>query len=48
MQTNNITIVLGCMDLDYAIWVEQPPILTKDSTTEQKKDFMKNGSVQTT
>ncbi|KAI0519248.1 hypothetical protein KFK09_006690 [Dendrobium nobile] len=37
----HITIVLGCMDLDYAIWTEHPPALTAENTIEQMANFEK-------
>ena len=37
----HITILLRCMDLDYAIRTEQPLGLTNDSTTEQMANFEK-------
>src|SRR4051812_10875779 len=37
----NMRIVLGCMDLDLALWTEQPPSLTAASTPNQRKDFEK-------
>ena len=39
----HITILLGCMDLDYAIWIERPPVLTNDSTAKQRANFEKWG-----
>lgn len=35
----HIIIVLGCMDLDHAIRVEQPPTLIEDSITKQEAIF---------
>ena len=32
----HIIIVLGCMDLDYALRKDHPPNLTSASTTEQR------------
>ncbi|KAL2466677.1 hypothetical protein Adt_42528 [Abeliophyllum distichum] len=37
----NIMIVLGCMDLDLALRIEQPPALTTESSTEAKRDIEK-------
>ncbi|RVW70885.1 hypothetical protein CK203_061436 [Vitis vinifera] len=37
----HITILLGCMDLDYAIRTEQPLAFTNDSTVEQRTNFEK-------
>ena len=37
----HITILLGCMDLDYAIQTKQPPALTNDSTAKQRANFEK-------
>ena len=37
----NITILLGYMDLDYLIQIEQPFALTNDSITEQRVNFKK-------
>ncbi|KAK6160360.1 hypothetical protein DH2020_003741 [Rehmannia glutinosa] len=37
----NILIILGCMDLDYALRVEQPPSLTDASSAEEKRNFEK-------
>ena len=37
----HITIVLGCMDLDYAIRIEQPPALTNESTAEERANYEK-------
>ena len=34
-----IMIVLGCMDLDYVTWVEQPLVLTIESTTDQRANY---------
>nr|KAJ0196546.1 hypothetical protein LSAT_V11C700361840 [Lactuca sativa] len=36
----NIMLVLGCMDLDLALWIEQP-ILTATSSVENKRDAEK-------
>ncbi|XP_020682407.1 uncharacterized protein LOC110099552 [Dendrobium catenatum] len=38
---DHITIVLGYMDLDYAIRTERPPALTEESTIEQRANFEK-------
>ncbi|KAF1867862.1 hypothetical protein Lal_00012758 [Lupinus albus] len=35
----NMEIVLGCMDLDYALRVEQPPPPLESSTSEERKDY---------
>ena len=35
----NVLIVLGCMDLDLALRIYQPPPLTTDSFTKAKKEF---------
>ena len=35
----NVLIVLGYMDLDFAIRIEQPPPLTMDSSIEAKSEF---------
>ena len=32
-------IVLGHMDLDYAIQFEQPPVLTNESSTDQRANY---------
>ncbi|KAF1866837.1 hypothetical protein Lal_00018223 [Lupinus albus] len=37
----NMEIVLGCMDLDYALRVEQPPPPLESSTSEEMKDYEK-------
>ncbi|KAK6137862.1 hypothetical protein DH2020_028390 [Rehmannia glutinosa] len=37
----NILIILGCMDLDYALRVDQPPFLTDASSAEEKRNFEK-------
>ena len=37
----NITILLGYMDLNYLIQIEQPSALTNDSITEQRVNFKK-------
>ena len=37
----DILIVLGCMDLDYALRADSPPALTAESTSDEKKDFEK-------
>ncbi|KAF1876632.1 hypothetical protein Lal_00030045 [Lupinus albus] len=37
----NMEIVLGCMDLDYALRVEQPPPPLESSTSEERKDYEK-------
>ncbi|KAK6143281.1 hypothetical protein DH2020_023629 [Rehmannia glutinosa] len=37
----NILIILGCMDLDYALRVEQPLSLTDASSAEEKRNFEK-------
>ena len=34
-----ITILLRCIDLDYAIQTEQPPSFTNDSTAKQRANF---------
>ena len=34
-------IVLGCMDLDFALRTEKPASLTESSTSEQRKDYEK-------
>ena len=36
---NNVLIFFGCMDLDLALRIEQPPPLITDSFTEAKKEF---------
>ena len=36
-----ITILLGCMDLNHAIRTEQPPTLTNGNTVEQMANFEK-------
>ena len=38
---NGNSILLGCMDLDYAIRIERPPALTNDSTVEQRANLEK-------
>ena len=35
----NVLIVLGCMNLDLALRIYQPPPLTTDSFTKAKKEF---------
>ena len=35
----NVMIVLGCMDLDLALRKDQPPALTEESSTEDKRNF---------
>ncbi|XP_058754566.1 uncharacterized protein LOC131627727 [Vicia villosa] len=37
----NILIVLGCMDLDLALRMEQPPSPTDSTTPEEKKNYEK-------
>ncbi|KAK6115317.1 hypothetical protein DH2020_007586 [Rehmannia glutinosa] len=37
----NILIILGCMDVDYALRIEQPPSLTDASSAEEKQNFEK-------
>ena len=37
----HITILLVCMDLDYAIQIERQSVLTNDSTTKQRANFEK-------
>ena len=37
----HIMIVLGCTDLDYAIRVEQSPVPTSESTTDQRENYEK-------
>jgi hypothetical protein len=37
----NILLVLGCMDLDYALRKEQPAPLTDESSTDEKVNFEK-------
>ena len=37
----NVRITLGCMDLDLALRVEQPPSLTNNSTAEDKRFYEK-------
>ncbi|KAL6345727.1 hypothetical protein AAG906_017469 [Vitis piasezkii] len=37
----HITILLGCMDLDYVIWTERPLASTNDNTMEQRANFEK-------
>ncbi|RVW67422.1 hypothetical protein CK203_065213 [Vitis vinifera] len=39
----HVIIVLGCMDLDYALREDHPPDLISASTAEQRA-AMKNGS----
>ncbi|KAK3002003.1 hypothetical protein RJ639_020929 [Escallonia herrerae] len=36
-----ISIILGVMDLDYALWVDAPAALTAESSTEQKAAYEK-------
>ncbi|GAV57600.1 hypothetical protein CFOL_v3_01137 [Cephalotus follicularis] len=36
-----ISIILGVMDLDYALWVDAPPSLTAESSAEQKAAYDK-------
>ena len=35
----NVLIILGCMDLDLTLRIDQPPPLTTDSYVEAKKKF---------
>ena len=35
----NVVIVLGCMDLNLALRIEQPTPLTDKNSTEDKRDF---------
>ncbi|XP_022853742.1 uncharacterized protein LOC111375173, partial [Olea europaea var. sylvestris] len=37
----NILIALGCMDLDLALWIEEPTPLTKESSPDEKENFEK-------
>ena len=37
----NVEIILGCMDLDLALRIEQPTPLTAASSAEDKRDFEK-------
>ncbi|XP_019427119.1 PREDICTED: uncharacterized protein LOC109335441 [Lupinus angustifolius] len=37
----NILIVLGCMDLDFALKMEQPPSIVDSSTSEERKTYEK-------
>ncbi|KAL5861220.1 hypothetical protein ACOSQ3_002530 [Xanthoceras sorbifolium] len=37
----NVLIVLGCIDIDLALRIEQPPSLTDESSTEERKNFEK-------
>lgn len=37
----NVLLILGCMDLDYAIRKEQPPSLTDESSNTEKLNFEK-------
>ena len=37
----NVSIVLGCMDLDLALRTDKPAALTAESTADQKRDFEK-------
>src|SRR5436853_7783048 len=37
----NMLIVLGCMDLDLALRIDEPASLTAASTSDQRKDFEK-------
>ncbi len=38
---DNILIILGCMDLNYTLRVEQPASLTVESSLNDKKNFEK-------
>lgn len=37
----HVTIVLGCMDLDYALRVDEPPKLTDKSTADERLTYEK-------
>ena len=37
----HITNVIGCMDLDYTIWSEKPPVPTESNTVEQRALYKK-------
>lgn len=37
----HVTIVLGCMDLDYALHVDEPSALTDKSSTDEKAAYEK-------
>ncbi|KAK3042932.1 hypothetical protein RJ639_001008 [Escallonia herrerae] len=37
----HISIILGIMDLDYALWVDAPAALTTESSTEQEATYEK-------
>lgn len=37
----NMKIVLGCMDFDLALRMEQPPSPTESSTSRKRKDYNK-------
>ena len=37
----HLSIILGCMDLDYVIYVERSPTLADDSTIKQGANFEK-------
>ncbi|XP_022849907.1 uncharacterized protein LOC111371998 [Olea europaea var. sylvestris] len=37
----NILIIFCCMDLDFALWIEQPTPLRKESSPDDKRNFEK-------
>ena len=37
----NVLIVLGCMDLDLALKIDQPASLTTESSSDDRKKFEK-------